>query len=310
MASERDDAEVETAAIASGPGARSTTEQPTTAPLAQTGRGRFDGRADAQSILALQRLVGNRAAARAVQRSRGTEGAGRRWLSRLGYKLWNALPAGAPTPVEDHAPDQRKWNKSDFYTFWETEQGRKLRVSEKRTIDRGCIGITANNLEGEGDPSLDEVYDSFNAAYAAMDKHNHTWWNEHISSTKYVLFGMLFWSNQDPDESKRVSPDPAAFRGDPKTHRVDMSNYKYYRQPGKTNFDYGFWDQATLSFWHANHKDTADNPMIVYQSTKEKFAYPFTMPDGTERYGYPDFDRAVYGVAVANNYDPTKARAL
>jgi hypothetical protein len=290
--------------------ARPAVESLVPGPLPVTARGQLDGRADPRSLAVLQRLAGNRAVAREVQRAAAEPRRQSRWLSRLGYKLWQALPSGAPTPVEDHAPDQRKWRKADFLTFWETEQGRKLTADEKKTIDRGCIGITANNLEGSGDPSLDEVYDSFDAAYAAMDKHNHTWWNEHISSTQYVLFGMLFWSNQDPDATKRQNPDPTAFRGDPKTHRVDMSGYKYLRQPGMTNFDYGFWDQSTLSFWHANHADKADKPMIVYQSTKQKFAYPFTADDGTERYAYPDFDRAVYGVAVANNYDPTKARAL
>jgi hypothetical protein len=307
---DRSDADLEPTAAAAATDARPVVEPQAPARLAVNGRGELASHADPRSVAVLQRLAGNRAVARAVARSASESRQGPRWLSRLGYKLYKPLPAGAPTPVEDHAPDQRKWRKDDFLTFWETEQGRKLTADEKKTINRGCIGITANNLEGSGDPSLDEVYDSFDAAYAAMDKHNHTWWNEHISSTQYVLFGMLFWSNQDADESKRVNPDPTAFRGDPKTHRVDMSGYKYLRQPKMTNFDYGFWDQSTQSFWHANHADRADKPMIVYQSTKEKFAYPFTADDGTERYGYPDFDRAVYGVAVANNYDPTKAKAL
>ena len=140
-----------------------------------------------------------------------------------------------------------------------------------------------------------------------MEKHNDTWWNRNVSSTKYVMFGMLFWSNQDPDDSKRVNPDPGAFRGDPKTHRIDMSGYKYRRKPGGVNFDYGFWDDTTNSFWHANHKDYgAANPMVVYQSTRNRFAKRYDLPDGTVRYGYAEFDRVAYGVAVANNCDPTK----
>jgi hypothetical protein len=282
---------------------------PAAAP-ALNARGELHLRADPRSVTALARLAGNRATARAVQRSRAAPPPGLRWLSRIGYRLDKPLPSGAPTPVEDHAPQQRKWNKTDFYTFWEAEQGRKLKTPEKNTIDRGCIGITANNLEGGGNPSLVEVYDSFSAAHSAMYKHNNTLWNTYVSSSLYVMFGMLFWSNQDSDVSKRGDPDPAAFRGDPTTHRVDMSGYRYRAQPGKVNFDYGFWDESTGSFWHANHKDFGpDDPMIVYQSTKDKFAFPFTMPDGTERYGYDDFDRAVYGVAVANNYDVGKAKS-
>jgi hypothetical protein len=87
-----------------------------------------------------------------------------------------------------------------------------------------------------------------------------------------------------------------------------MTGYKYRRRPGGVNFDYGFWDDSTNSFWHANHKDYgAANPMIVYQSTRDRFAKRYDMPDGTRRYGYAEFDRVGYGVAVANNYDPTKA---
>ena len=29
-----------------------------------------------------------------------------------------------------------------------------------------------------------------------MVKHNDTWWNRNVSSTKYVMFGMLFWSKR------------------------------------------------------------------------------------------------------------------
>jgi hypothetical protein len=250
--------------------------------------------------------VGNRATARAVQRSLARLTAGARMLARIGYPLGAPLPAGAPAPVKDE-PDHREWKKTDFHAFWEKEQGRRLSDSEKSTIDRGCIGITANNLEGAGNPSLAEVYDDFDVAHKAMEKHNDTWWNRNMSTTKYVMFGMLFWSNQDPDDSKRVNPDPSGFLADPVTHKIDMSGYKYRPQPHFTNFDYGFWDEHTSSFWHANHKEFGPaKPMIVYQSTREHFAHRFTMPDGSVRYAYPDFDRVAYGVAVANNYDPAK----
>jgi hypothetical protein len=44
------------------------------------------------------------------------------------------------------------------------------------------------------------------------------------------------------------------------------------------------------------------DPLIVLQSTKEKFAKKIS-GFGTPRFGYPDFDRVVYGVALAENYD-------
>lgn len=274
------------------------------------GRG-LPGEIDPRTVSSLQRAAGNRVTARAVQRARTATAPAMRSLARMGYRLSAALPSGAPTPVEDHAPAQRKWNKSDFYKFWETEQGRTLNSSEKKTIDRGCIGITANNLQGGGNPSLVEVYDSFSAAHDAMNDYNSGFWRSLPWTDKYVMFGMLFWANQDPDATKRATPDTTSFKGKPGTHEVDMTGYNYLAQPGKTNFDYGFWDESTSSFWHANHMENgAADPMIVYQSTAGKFANHFTMPDGTDRYGYVDFDRAVYGVALATNYDPTIAKAL
>ena len=298
-------------AVSSATGRPSVDLAPSSAAISGWALDRARRRLSPRTAFALQRAVGNRVTARLA-----TEGARRlgravpRILLRLGYPLGTKIPAGAPTPLKDET-DHREWNKSDFHTFWEQEQGRKLSDSEKKTIDRGCVGITANNLEGGGNPSLEEVYDNFSSAHDAMVKHNSTWWNTNVSSTKYVMFGMLFWSNQDPDADARKNPDPSAFRGDPVTHKVDMSGYKYRRQPGRVNFDYGFWDDSTQSFWHANHSEQGpDNPMIVYQSTKTRFARVLDLGGGDIRYGYVDFDRAVYGVAVANNYDPTKARAL
>ena len=81
-----------------------------------------------------------------------------------------------------------------------------------------------------------------------------------------------------------------------------MTGYEYKAQPGYVNFDYGWWDDASHSFWHANHMQYKDpvkrakDPMKVYQSTKEHFIR-----------GYKDFDRCIFGVALATNYDPGKA---
>jgi hypothetical protein len=281
------------------------------AALASSAGAGVAGRLDSAAVLGLQTAAGNRATARLAAKHMPRGGrAARRVLSRLGYRLGSPLPPGAPTPLKDQK-GHREWNKTDFHSFWEQEQGRKLTEAEKKTIDRGCVGITANNLEGGGNPSLEEVYDDFATALSAVQKHNSNFWNTYVSDSKYVLFGMLFWSNQNPDREKRWDRDPTAFRGDSATHKVDMSGYKYLSQPKKVNYDFGFWDPSTASFWHANHKEHGpDDPMIVYQSTKEHFARPIDLGGGDIRYGYDDFDRVVYGVAVANNYKAEKARAL
>jgi len=299
-------ADLRPAEPAPGAGTRQPLPAPAGAPAA--GGRRPPDLADPRQVAALQGAAGNRAVGRAIERSRGALRSAARRLARMGYRLNVPLPSTAPRPLEDHYPTQRKWAKTDFYKFWEAEQGRTLNATEKTTIDRGCIGITANNLNGGGNPSLVEVYDNFLSAQEAARRHNV---GLRPSDNRYVIFGMLFWSNQNPDASKRLNPIPGAFKGDRTTHKVDMTGYAYRAQPGKVNFDYGFWDPSVQSFWHANHMEMGPaDPMKVYQSTRDKFAHHFTMPDGSDRYGYVDFDRAIYGVAVANNYDPKKGKAL
>jgi hypothetical protein len=224
----------------------------------------------------------------------------------LGKPLDQPLDSTDPAPAHgETAGKQRKYSPDQYIEMWEKEQGRKLTDDEKATIARGCIGITANNLNGGGNPidSAEKIYGTFDQAHAAMVERNATIdklaaWpiiNLFIDKTHYIVFAKMFWSNQDPDPKKRKNPDPNAFKPDPKTGEVDMSGYKYREQPGFVNFDYAFWDEASNSFWHANHMDYGDpsDPMIVLQSTKEKFAQ-----------GYRDFDRVVYCIARAHNYDP------
>jgi hypothetical protein len=264
------------------------------------------------AVVHLQRTVGN-AATSAALRARAS--GPRRALLRLGTRLDQPLPASEPAPAHGEKPgEQRRYTPDQYRQMWEKEQGRKLTPGEKDTIDRGCIGLTANNLHGGGDPPLDQAYGTFEQAHKAMKTKNAIldWMAQStttpVGKARYVLFAKLFWSNQNPDEKKRKKSDPKAFRPDPKTGRVDMTGYDYQEQPGYVNFDYGFWDEASQSFWHANHMDYGDplDPMIVLQSTKEKFAKIVTVA-GERRFGYPDFDRVVYAIALAENYDPGRA---
>lgn len=228
----------------------------------------------------------------------------------IGTPLDKSLPSGASKPKygEDKGK-QRRYSREQYIELWEQEQGRKMTSAERKTIDRGCIGITATNLRGGGNPldSAEAIYGDFDAAIKDMQERNATadWWSNlpvvggMFSDHRYIVFAKLFWSNQDKS-TDRSKPDPNAYKPDPKTGKVDMTGYKYLAQPGGyVNFDYGFWDEATQSFWHANHMEYSDpvkraaDPMKVLQSTKDKFAA-----------GYIDFDRVVYGVALAKNYDP------
>ena len=61
---------------------------------------------------------------------------------------------------------------------------------------------------------------------------------------RYVMFGMLFWSNQDPDDTKRETPDHTAFVPDA-AGKVDMTGYSYCERPDHTNFDGKYGDKTS-----------------------------------------------------------------
>jgi hypothetical protein len=225
----------------------------------------------------------------------------------IGTPLDQALPAGAEAPA--HGEDQgkqRRYTREQYIAMWEKEQGHKMTPAERATIERGCIGITATNLAGGGNPLdyAEKIYGTFEQALGEMKKRNA---ELGPGETKYAMFAKMFWSNQSRDPQEAMKHDEQAFKPDPITGEVDMAGYEYRAQPkpdggGYVNFDYAFWDESSNSFWHANHMEYKDpgrresDPMKVLQSTKEKF-----------QRGYIDFDRTIYGIARAENYDPALA---
>ena len=268
-------------------------------------RGAANGPVRQAAIQRMQQTYGNQATRRYLQRSADPTTVPAHAASvtptpiqRIGEPLTAAAKI-APANGET-AGKQRRYGVDQYIAMWEAEQGRKMTDDEKQTVARGCIAITALNLSGGGNPPLDRCYSTFAKAETEMTKENAKLavlrsvpivgaaYQDHTA----VLFAKMFWSNQNADEKKRKKADPKAFKAN-KNGQVDMSKYKYEARPGFINFDYAFWDAASQSFWHANHSEPG---MQVYQSTKEKFAV-----------GYKDFDRTIYCVAIATNYDPKKA---
>lgn len=258
----------------------------------------------------------------AAQTSRAVQGMA---VQFIGKRLDQPLDAQDPQPAFGETPgQQRRYSPDQYVAMWEKEQNRKMTPEERETINRGCIGITATNLAGGGNPLdyAEGVYGTFELAHQKMIEKNRILDEmakkpgANVGTARYVLFAKLFWSNQSDDWEERLKPDEKAFLPDPKTGEVDMTGYKYYpqsrystdpatgerRRSSYVNFDYGFWDEASQCFWHANHMEYKDpvkraqDPMKVLQSTKEKFTR-----------GYLDFDRIVFCIALANNYDPGRA---
>ena len=262
----------------------------------------------AAGVLRMQRAAGNRATVAAL----GDRHLGRRVLARIGHPLDQDLPATAikPSDGEDKG-EQRRYSRQQFQQLWEEEQGNKLSAHWIGVIKYGCIGITANQLTG-GTPPTDLAYSTFAKAKQVADAKNTGLHRD--EPKRWIVFGMHFWSNQDPDREKRKLPDHSAFLPDA-DGKVDMTGYKNRARPGRINFDYGYWDEATQSHWHANHTDydrLPDDPMLVFQSTRAKFSHVFEETPGEFRYGYVDFDREIFGVARTDHYDVTRStkRAL
>jgi peptidoglycan hydrolase-like protein with peptidoglycan-binding domain len=230
-------------------------------------------------------------------------------------------PAPSPStdPIADalaEGEETKKWTVEEFIVAWEKKEGRKMTEQERESLALGCIGITVLNLQqGNVAPPLNLSFDTFAqakavaaaldailAAQPALDQlpdaiaANPTLAAlKNVQQTfpvtpdpyeyKAIVFSKRFWSNQSTDAAERENPDDEAFQPDPVTGQVEMKDYRYAARPGQVNFDYGWYDEETDSWWHANH---ADPGMEVYQSTLEHYSRPLK-----------DFDRQVFSVAFA-----------
>jgi hypothetical protein len=244
---------------------------------------------------------------------------------RVGHDTLTELDKVGPRPTPREEPiapplepgeEHREWTVQQYIDMWEKKEKRKMTQEERDTLARGCIGISALNLgRGNTNPPLDLSFSTFDKAKSVAAAINQILESKPAADTlpseinasaqlrdlknvlssfpvdpdptkwKAVIFSKRFYSNQDPDWEKRKKSDPNAFLPDPKTGQVDMSGYHYEARPGFVNFDYGWYDEETDSWWHANHMEPG---MEVYQSTLEYYSRPLQ-----------DFDRQVFTVALA-----------
>ncbi|MFT3982217.1 MAG: DUF6443 domain-containing protein [Ferruginibacter sp.] len=180
----------------------------------------------------------------------------------------------------------KKYTVEEFIKIWESGHSAKMTNKQKSTLARGCIGITALeldfNLETRGRPPLNRAYSSFDQAKkAAADLERDIKKNpvKYPPSARVIIFSTRFWSN----DSDAFLPD--------KNGRVDMSNYNYYPRPCDasgcyTNFDYGLYEEKTNRWWHANH---AEPGMIIYESTLNYYSRPLL-----------DFNRQIFAIAITS----------
>lgn len=220
-------------------------------------------------------------------------------------------------PPLAHGQSYKTWQVDDYIAAWEKYKGREMTSDERDNLARGCIGVTVVNLEREdvGNPPLGLSFGSLATAEAVQDALNKVV-ATHPSPAQYAdavshdpllkrlknvvkalpnfidsatvkaaIFSKRFYSKQNPnwtDEQAR-----AVYRPNAETNQVDMSTYRYVAKPGYVNFDYGWFDQDTNTWWHANH---AEPDMEIYQSTLRHYSRPLL-----------DFDEQVFSVAFAKN---------
>ncbi|RZU53790.1 microbial transglutaminase [Krasilnikovia cinnamomea] len=225
----------------------------------------------------------------------------------------NAATATELTPLAPALPpgvSTRTWSVEDFVELFERKYGRPMTQDERNALARGCIGVTTVNLErGNINPPLGMSFGTFATSrdvqnaindilatnpsrtqfVAAVAQHPLLSRIDNVTDSlpggptsqwTAVIFSKRFYSKQDPSWTDEQADQ--AFRPDPATGQVDMTDYRYRAKPGYVNFDYGWLDEGSGNWWHANH---AEPGMKVYQSTLRHYSRPLL-----------DFDRQVFSV--------------
>ncbi|WNV87988.1 hypothetical protein [Umezawaea sp. Da 62-37] len=221
-------------------------------------------------------------------------------------------PIASPLP---RGTSHRTWTVADYVAAWEKQHGRPMTEEEHRNLARGCIGVTVVNLERDDvvNPPLGLSFGTFEQAravqaalneiiaqhptpqqYAALVRRHPllgklrgvtsalpTWLDS--GELTAAVFSKRFWTKQDPAWTDAQAKE--FFRPNATTGQVDMSRYRYVARPGYVNFDYGWYDEGTRNWWHANHSEP---DMEVYQSTVQYYSRPLL-----------DFDAQVFTVAFA-----------
>ncbi len=183
-------------------------------------------------------------------------------------------------------------------------------TAEKATLAAGSIGITALHLgRGGGPPPLDLAFDSFaraqhvQAALIAVLKRRPTDVAAKVAADRTLrdLARVVAAIPADPDPARWrpaifslrfFAGDPTRFVADARG-QIDLRGYAHAARPSPAdgpdarmiNADYGWYDEATDAWFHANHGEPG---MKIYQSRLAYFSRPLAA-----------FDRQVFCVAFA-----------
>jgi RHS repeat-associated protein len=183
--------------------------------------------------------------------------------------FWNCIRTGQ-LPREDNPDKPRKYSVDEYISKWESDHGIEMTVDQRKTLMRGCIGITAVELGITGNPPMDNAFSTFEKAKEEADnleldiKNNP---GKYQANARVVIYSMKFWS----DDSNAFLPDSDG--------KVDMSSYGYkartpdpesrFSPSGYMNFDFGLYHAKTNTWFNANH---GGKGMYVYENTLRQFS--------------------------------------
>jgi Domain of unknown function (DUF4157) len=172
---------------------------------------------------------------------------------------------------------------AQYIERWTRINNKPMTERERQTLARGCVGITALETASLANPELSVCYQTFIAALKQKEKVEALLVDRKIKG-RALLFSKRFNSEQSLDIDK-------------KTRQVDMRmTDSDTPKPGRTNFDYGLYDESTGKWWHANKCDPATindltrcvgDPMVVYESSLEHYSRPLD-----------DFNQQVFCVTI------------
>jgi hypothetical protein len=169
---------------------------------------------------------------------------------------------------------ERTFSRDDFVTkAWPKMTGTEMNNIQKMDIDAGCIGITSCVLGASGADVTKARggYNTLGRAQAAKQQAELA-----NPKAKYIIFSVRFYS-----------ADPVKYKPDG-SGKVNMTDWNYHevKPGGGFNFDFGYLDEATGMWWHANHADVPKGSMEVYQGT----LFDYSQRD-------PSFNHQIYVVA-------------
>jgi RHS repeat-associated protein len=165
-------------------------------------------------------------------------------------------------------------SKSFRVNIWPEMTGTQMSEVQKTNLDLGCIGVTMCFLNSEENvpPSLTHAYSTFELAQrkkAEMEAKGNI-----PEGLRLVIFSKRFYTDDEtkylPDENGRIAIG-------------DDFNYSASKD-GFTNFDYGFLDEYSGRWWHADHKAPR---MHVFESTLEYYSRDLD-----------DFNRQVFVIGI------------